>query len=121
VVLVWNTRRSETTPFLSEYEKLIGEFAIDYRQVHHRNINQAQIQTFFAPSQYRYRRLEHSQKLDCSGLTGRLASSSYMPSENDPRHASMVEAVKRLFERHARMGWVEIEYDTELYFGQLEP
>jgi SAM-dependent methyltransferase len=121
VVLMWNTRRTASTPFLRDYEKLICDLAVDYGQVDHRNIDDAKIQAFFTPSQYRYRQLEHSQKLDCNGLTGRLASSSYMPSENDPRYAAIVEAVKRLFDRHARSGLVEIEYDTELYFGQLEP
>jgi len=119
VLLMWNTRRTDTTTFLSEYEHLISEFAIDYRQVDHRNIDQAKIQSFFAPAQFRYRRLDHVQKLDCAGLIGRLASSSYMPSESDPRYAPMVAAVEELFQRHARLGQVGIEYNTELYFGQI--
>ena len=119
VLLMWNTRRTDTTTFLSEYEHLISEFGIDYRQVNHRNIDQAKIQSFFAPAQFRYRRLDHVQKLDCAGLIGRLASSSYMPAESDPRFVPMSAAVEELFQRHAHSGQVEIDYDTELYFGQI--
>lgn len=65
VLLMWNTRRTDTTTFLREYEHLIGEFAIDYRQVDHRNIDHAKIQSFFTFAPLRYRRLDHVQKLDC--------------------------------------------------------
>ena len=97
VVLMWNTRRTESTAFLRDYEKLICDFASDYRQVDHRHIDEAKIQSFFAPSQFQYRRLDNQQTLDCAGLIGRLASSSYMPSESHPQYPAMTAAVERLF------------------------
>jgi SAM-dependent methyltransferase len=120
VVLMWNTRRTESTAFLRDYEKLICDFASDYRQVDHRNIDEAKIQSFFAPSQFQYHRLDNKQTLDCAGLIGRLASSSYMPSESHPQYPAMTAAVERLFAQYAQSNQVEIEYDLELYFGQLD-
>jgi SAM-dependent methyltransferase len=120
VVLMWNTRRTESTAFLRDYEKLICDFASDYRQVDHRNIDEAKIQSFFAPSQFQYRGLDNKQTLDCAGLIGRLASSSYMPSESHPQYAAMTAAAERLFEQYANSDRVEIDYDLELYFGQLD-
>ena len=120
VLLMWNTGRTDTTTFLSEInEHLISEFAIDYRQVDHRNIDQAKFNRFSHPLHCDIGAFDHVQKLDCAGLIGRLASSSYMPSESDPRFVPMSTAVEELFQRHARSGQVEIEYDTELYFGQF--
>jgi SAM-dependent methyltransferase len=120
VVLMWNTRRTESTAFLRDYEKLICDFASDYRQVDHRNIDEAKIRSFFAPSQFQYRQLDNRQTLDCTGLIGRLASSSYMPSEDHPRYTAMLAAAQRLFEQYAKSDGVEIDYDLELYFGQLD-
>ena len=120
VVLMWNTRHTESTAFLRDYEKLICDFASDYRQVDHRNIDEAKIQSFFAPSQFQYRRLDNHQTLDCAGLIGRLASSSYMPSESHPQYPAMTAAVERLFAQYAQSNQVEIDYDLELYFGQLD-
>ena len=45
---MWNTRRTESTAFLRDYENLICDFASDYRQVDHRNIDEAKIHSFFA-------------------------------------------------------------------------
>ena len=48
VVLIWNTRRVDATPFLRAYEVLLQKFATDYRQVDHRNIDQEKLQSFYA-------------------------------------------------------------------------
>jgi SAM-dependent methyltransferase len=119
VVLMWNERRLDATPFLRDYEALICEFAVDYQQVDHRNIGAALIAEFFAPDAVSTRRLDNHQTLDRAGLLGRIASSSYMPADNHPRRLDMVRATAQLFERHERCGGVIIEYDTVLYYGRL--
>lgn len=117
--MLWNERLVGTTPFLCEYEALLREFAIDYGQVDHRNIDEAVIKEFFAPGQFLLRRLPNAQSLDLEGLNGRLASSSYMPAEGHPRHAAMLKAIERMFQQNQQAGHVKIDYDTLLYFGQL--
>jgi SAM-dependent methyltransferase len=119
VVLMWNARRIGTTPFLCDYEGLLCEFAIDYRQVDHKLVDDTVIQKFFAPETYQFRSLENAQLLDRAGLIGRIASSSYMPAEGHPRYPAMASAIEKLFERNQQGHRVKIEYDTVLYFGQL--
>jgi len=119
VVLVWNARRIGTTEFLCDYEGLLRELAIDYRQVDHKLVDDSVIGEFFAPAKYQFRSLENSQLLDLAGLTGRIASSSYMPAEGHPLYPVMLPAIEKLFERNEQGGRVKIEYDTVLYFGQL--
>jgi SAM-dependent methyltransferase len=114
VVLMWNNRFTDTTPFLREYEQLICDFAIDYRQVDHRQIDIPAITEFFTPCSFQFRSAPNHQLFDLVGLLGRIASSSYMPVAGHPNHTRMVEAQERLFNQHQQNGRVEIQYDTIL-------
>jgi SAM-dependent methyltransferase len=120
VVLIWNDRRIDSTPFLRDYEALLREFGIDYQQVNHKNVDDRAIADFYAPASFQICRLENNQHLDLAGLTGRITSSSYMPGIDHPRYGPMLETTQRLFQQHQRGGRVTIEYDTVLYFGQLD-
>jgi ubiquinone/menaquinone biosynthesis C-methylase UbiE len=119
VALIWNERLVGATPFLCQYEALVREFAVDYRQVDHRNIDEPVIKEFFSPGTFQLRRLPNAQSLDLEGLKGRLASSSYMPAADHPRHFATMKAVERMFDQHQQNGRVKIDYDTLVYFGQL--
>ena len=120
VVLLWNTRRTEASPFLRAYEALLQHYATDYREVDHRRIDAAALQRFFGHPAFERRRLDHRQQFDRDALRGRLLSSSYAPAAGHPSHAPMMAALDRLFEQHQEGGQVGFEYDTELYFGRLE-
>ena len=47
--LIWNERRTETTPFLREYEQLLLSYGTDYKEIRHENTT-ATIDEFFAPA-----------------------------------------------------------------------
>src|SRR5262249_24334925 len=50
VMLVWNDRRNDT-PFLAAYERLLYEFATDYKAIDHRNAeSDGRIDELFAPN-----------------------------------------------------------------------
>src|SRR5262245_36850681 len=59
VVLVWNERRTDSTPFLTSYERLLETYATDYALVNHKQIDQAMIGAFFAPGAYDEGRFEN--------------------------------------------------------------
>jgi SAM-dependent methyltransferase len=118
VVLVWNMRRLDSTPFLREYEQLLREFGTDYSQVNCEQLPEERIADFFA-GEYGRRRFDNFQVFDYDGLRGRLLSSSYVPLAGQPRHEPMLAALRRLFDSHQRDGRVTIEYDTNLYYGSL--
>jgi SAM-dependent methyltransferase len=120
VILMWNDRRLDSTPFLRDYEALLSKFGIDYQQVNHTNVDERAIADFYAPASFQIRKLENNQRLDLAGLTGRITSSSYMPGIDHPRYQQMLEAIEHLFEQRQRGGRVTIEYDTVLYFGQFD-
>jgi ubiquinone/menaquinone biosynthesis C-methylase UbiE len=120
VALFWNTRRSEGTPFLGAYECLLNRFGTDYAQVQHRKIGAPVLQEFFG-GKYESRVFVNAQTLDFDGLLGRLLSSSYGPGPAHADYAPMVAALREIFDAHHGSGRVRMEYDTELFFGQIEP
>jgi SAM-dependent methyltransferase len=119
VVLIWNDRRSATTPFLVAYEQLLERYATDYAQVNHKRIDETTIGTFFAPGTWSVQIFENRQLFDFAGLQGRLLSSSYTPEPGHPGHQPMIDALRALFDAHQHGGQVAIEYDTTVYYGRL--
>lgn len=119
VALLWNDRRTDTSPFLRDYEAALREHAPEYAKVDHRNWSDARIAAFFGPDGCRCPSFPSHQDLDLDGLTGRALSSSYVPLAGHPGHDDFLRALTRAFERHARAGSVRFEYDTRLYVGRL--
>jgi SAM-dependent methyltransferase len=118
VVLLWNTRRLDTSPFLRAYEALLQRFGTDYRQVVHTNIDRAALAEFFGPGGFREFHLDNEQLFDRDGLRGRLKSSSYTPPAGHPDHGPMLAELDRIFDEHNAGGRVRFEYDTEVYIGR---
>jgi ubiquinone/menaquinone biosynthesis C-methylase UbiE len=115
-ILIWNTRRN-STPFMQAYDQLVSRYARDSRRVRHENIGEESIGNFLG--QYTTRIFNNHQLLDFEGLTGRLLSSSYAPLPGDPRHSPMLDELRRAFDSYQEGGLVRMEYDTEVYSGQL--
>jgi ubiquinone/menaquinone biosynthesis C-methylase UbiE len=117
-VLLWNERRTDSTPFLREYEQLLLAYGTDYQNVRHERTTEG-IDAFFAPSPFQVRKFENHQKFDYAALEGRLLSSSYTPQSGDAGYASMLRELRRIFDTHQVSGRVAFEYDTQVYYGQL--
>jgi ubiquinone/menaquinone biosynthesis C-methylase UbiE len=121
VALIWNDRRDDTTPFLVAYRRLLDSFNTDYRQVDHKYVaDTPALQRFFAPGAYQLFAYPHNQVLDLAGLIGRLRSTSYIPAPGDPGYDGMVAQATELFDQYAEDGKVRIEYDTQVFLGQLD-
>jgi len=118
VVLLWNDRRTNTTPFLAAYEKLLLAYGTDYLQVNHKRIDAAVLRDFFRAEPVT-RVFPNHQPFDFESLKGRLLSSSYVPEAGQPRYAEMLEALKDLFDEHQKEGRVTFDYDTLVYCGRL--
>jgi SAM-dependent methyltransferase len=118
VVLVWNMRRTDTTPLLRDYENLLREFGTDYTQVNCEQVSEERIAEFFAGA-FGSKSFDNFQSFDFAGLRGRLLSSSYVPLAGHPKFEPMLAELHRLFDRHQRDGRVRVEYDAKLYYGRL--
>lgn len=118
IVLIWNERETDSTPFLQGYEQLLLEFGTDYKKVRHENITTEKLSAFFQKG-YRTAIFENVQVFDFQGLRGRLLSSSYTPNEKHPRFIEMLEKLKRLFAEHQKNDTIEFLYKTKVFYNQL--
>jgi SAM-dependent methyltransferase len=117
-VLLWNERRTGSTPFLVAFEQLLVEYGTDYQDVRSERTTQ-QIETFFSPVRFQVKTFDYQQEFDYPALEGRLLSSSYTPQAGHDKHAPMLRELRRLFDAHQVDGRVAFEYDTRVYYGQL--
>lgn len=118
VVLMWNERQLDSTAFLRGYENLLIEFGTDYETVRHENIDRKVLRSFFQ-TDFEQRTFPNVQALGFEGLKGRMLSSSYMPTTENPRFSKMLENLETLFAEHNQNGRIEILYDTNIFYGQI--
>jgi SAM-dependent methyltransferase len=119
VVLVWNDRRTDATPFLRDYEALLQEFGTDYNEINHKNVQDKAVFAAFFGAPPLEATFANLQCFDFDGLMGRLNSSSYVPGRDHPRHAPMARRAQELFAAHQQKGTVAFEYDTRVYYGGI--
>jgi SAM-dependent methyltransferase len=115
LVLLWNERLTESTPFLRNYEQLLLTYGTDYQEVRHERTG---VKEFFDPQRFEERIFANRQEFDYAGVEGRLLSSSYAPGPGDARHEPMLRELRKLFDAHAVGGRAAFEYKTRVYFGQ---
>ncbi len=121
VVLVWNDRLTDSTPFLAAYENLLLTYGTDYETVNHRQIDDAIVNDFFGASGCRLSVMKNEQVLDFEGLQGRLLSSSYVPEAEHPNYDAMLRELDLIFRQYAKDERVAFDYETKIYYGQLFP
>jgi len=119
LVLLWNERLIDTTPFLREYEQLLLTYGTDYEDVRHERTTDA-VNEFFDPMPFRQRTFSMRQEFDYQGLEGRLLSSSYAPGPGHPKHEPMLKELRRIYREFAVDGSVSLDYLTRIYFGKLK-
>ena len=118
IILIWNERQLDTTPFLIEYEAFLLKYADDYTNVRHENIHATELSDFFH-NDYGSATFPNKQVFDFEGLKGRMLSASYMPDESHPQFNTVMEELRLLFAKHSENGKIEVFYDTKLYHRQI--
>ena len=118
LVLLWNERLLDSTPFLRAYEELLLQYGTDYQEIRHERTTEA-VNEFFDPAPSEERTFPMRQEFDYAGLEGRLLSSSYAPGPGHSKHEPMLKALRKIFSEHAMDGRVGFEYKTRVYFGRL--
>jgi len=119
VIVIWQDRRMEETPFAREYEQLLERFGIDYKKVKNAYPEADKIRHFFDAGSFQSRDLPNHQVLDGEGLRGRLRSSSYAPTESHANYEPMMAELRRIFDAYQQNGNVRMEYFARIYFGKL--
>ncbi len=119
VVLVWNMRRTEETPFLAAFEQFWLRYGADYESLRHAPNYRGVMDIFFGPGSWKLRTFDNQQLFDLEGLRGRVLSTSYAPEPGHHDYEPMLDDLAALFEAHQRDGKVRLEYNTMVYYGRL--
>lgn len=120
VVLLWNERRMDATPFMTAYEQLLVRFGVDYHKVKPL-WNKNSLPEFFGKAGFQSAVFENPQTLDRHGLTGRILSASYMPHRGHPSFPPMLGVIDNLYDQHQAGGVVKLEQETRMFYGKLVP
>lgn len=121
VAIVWNERKTDSTPFLRDYETLLRTYGTDYGQVASTYLGSRYFVNFFGADGLREKSFPNEQIFDFDGLKGRLMSSSYAPRQGQPNHSPMLAELRRIFDAHQKNGRVRFEYETQVFYGHLRP
>jgi hypothetical protein len=113
IVLIWNNRKKKGDNFSYEYEKLVSTYGIDYKEIRKKEGNVGKFYNYNKKIFYNY------QESDFEGFKGRFLSASYIPLENDTVFPEMISKLEEIFHKYEKDGTVKLEYDTEVYYGQL--
>jgi len=117
IVLLWNARQLDTTPFLKDYEDLLLKYGTDYNEIRHENTDEKVFDRFFA--KYKVTKFENEQIFNFDGVKGRLLSSSYIPPEGSPLLSQMLEELRKIYDKFNENDKVQIKYTTEVVSGSL--
>ncbi|MHA2170854.1 MAG: class I SAM-dependent methyltransferase [Candidatus Kariarchaeaceae archaeon] len=120
VMLIWNSRLREGTPFLDAFETLLETYGIDYKEVSQMHVVDEKLEMFFAEKTYHKTAFQHFQSFDFTGLMGRLLSSSYAPSQSHPNYQPMMAELKKIYDLFQEKGRIQFDYTTDVYCFQLE-
>ena len=116
IVLMWNERQLDSNDFHREYEAFLVRWSEDYNTVRHENIATEQLTNFFK-GEYGARTFANNKLYDLDMLTGRMSSSSYVPSKDDPVYPQMVQELEQIFAKHVVADRIEVRYDTSVYYS----
>lgn len=119
VMLVWNDRDTESTPFLVAYEQLLKEYSTDYEQANHKQIDKTVLSDFFGVAQLHEKRFSYSQTFDYEGLRGRMLSSSYVPEAGHRNYEEMVARLWKIFQTYCVGDRIAFKYTTRMFYSRL--
>lgn len=118
VALIWNERSQDDLAFMTAYELLLREYALNYGSFAQKHEHEPGLTLLFAGKQT-LREFPNEQRLDFESLLGRHLSSSYTPLADHPRYEAMLGELRALFDQFQENGQIRFLYITRLYFGPL--
>ena len=119
VMVVWNEREFDTTPFMIAYDQLLKRYAPEYAREKHKRVYDTALRDLFGTQDFSTRAFSYRQDLDFEGVKGRILSSSYTPEPGDSDHEPLMEELSRIYQTHEVNGRVTLRYVTRMYYGCL--
>jgi ubiquinone/menaquinone biosynthesis C-methylase UbiE len=117
IFLIWNNRINNTL-FLQGYDDLLYKYGTDYSTVNHQNITDDALKNFIDEN-FEKTIFNNFQDFNLEGFLGRVFSSSYTPTEDQPNYEIFLSELKNLFKKYHESGIVRFNYKTEIFSGNM--
>ena len=117
IFLIWNNRINNT-PFLRGHDDLLYKYGTDYATVNHQNLTDDVLKNFI-DNNFEKTIFDNFQDFDLEGFLGRVFSSSYTPTKDQPNYKIFLSKLKSLFNNYKKNGTVKFNYKTEVYSGNM--
>ena len=113
MVLIWNDRHIDSTPFLRDYEALLRTFATDYAEVRHKELDLAQVRAFMGSDAVKLTRVQKPAGVRLRRAVGRplCCHRPMRRRKGIPATQPMRARLDEIF-RQPTDGTVAFEYDT---------
>jgi len=120
VVLIWNLPRRDT-PFMAAYEQIWLKYLAP--QMHSNDsdtqVVENELRAWYSPGAVEFKSFDNFQVLDLAGLRGRVLSSSYSPTPEQPSYVPMLTELEAIFHAHQADGKITVAYECRVCYGQL--
>ncbi len=117
--LIWNNRSEDEGSLSRGYDNICSRYSHNYQGTGNSRISSATFQTFFEGG-YKMFKILNNQELDLDGILGRYFSASYALGPEDPDYGKAVESLNELFRKFQKNGYATMEYETQIFIGQLQ-
>lgn len=115
VLLVWNNRKMEPTPFTKELDTLLKKYCTEYEKLVYTEVDSKLILDRFKGWQSENFSFNNYQDVTFDGLKGRLDSSSFCPPKDGESYPPLIDELKQLFKSFEQNGIVRMDYDCNMY------
>ena len=116
--LMWNDRVIEGDAFAEGYEALCHRFGRDYDRIRTRHVDPQALAEFFGrvPAMAEF---GHVRQLDFETMAALSSSASYMPAPGRAGHASLMQALRELFDANSSDGMIALRYRLRVHYAPL--
>lgn len=113
IALLWNNRVRSGTPLLDELEALLHRHSVE-------DIAWAERMEMRRWPGMNEAVFANVHRVDLGAFLARISSLSWMPKPGAPGHEEMTAALRALFEKHHRGGFVEMPHECALYWTRRQ-
>lgn len=119
VLLIWNKRMDERSPFMEAYNTFLENYSTDYNEINLRRINTAHFEQFYGHSDYQMHHLVHYQHFDLDGVMGRYLSCSYAYDAAHPKYDQAMQKLESIYQQHELDNHIKMWYKTAITYGKM--
>jgi ubiquinone/menaquinone biosynthesis C-methylase UbiE len=119
IVLMWNERLADSSPFARAYENALIQHGLDYTKTDPKKVSgdEKAINEFLGPK-CQMQTFQHSRSMTFEDLVGLASSASYAPLPGHPKHRGLIAALRAAFDASAVHGTVPMEYILKVYYAR---